>query len=90
MGDDWRQDIARDWLNDQDFLKALKAQKEKRRKAELRKQDIKWLLLPKNEEALREFLMQVASELEARGSKFAGLGAEGWVDYFVKGLINVS
>ena len=79
MGDDWRQDI----LNDQDFMKA---QKEKLRKAELWEKYIKLLLLPENEKDLRKFLMQAASEAEARGTEFAGLGVEGWVDYYVNRL----
>ena len=78
MGNDWRQDI----LNEQDFMKA---QKEKLRKAELWEQYLKLLLLSKNEEALRKFLMRVARVIAEKG--LAGrLGAEGWVDYYVNRL----
>ena len=75
MGDDWRQDI----LNDQDFMKAQGEAQEKE-KAELWGKYIRSLLLPENEEELRKFLMQYASEVEARGSELAGLGTEEWIN----------
>ena len=58
----------------------MKAQGEAQEKAELWKKYIKLLLLPENEEALREFLMRIASDTTARGSELAGLGAERWVN----------
>ena len=59
MGDDWRQDI----LNDLDFMKAqVKAQEE----AELGEKLRKYLLLPEDEGAQREFFAAVRPDMKKR------------------------